>query len=259
MAELSKIADRVRKLLALANSSNPNEAAVAAAQAQKLLQEHHLTEADVTADVGDLGVISVGIGSEGFSAAWRFVLVCNVARAFFCEAIGLHVGKRRKVRIFGRKEDIEVAIEVFKYLAREIERLVDAEISSGADILSSLSSDRLFDEEVDVSGGEASDVRSYKDNFRRGAVAGVSAKLKIGREMFAKQSEQALVLVKTSKDDIKRKMEAIITDPSKPVTLDVKNMDEEAGYRGYVAGQNIALPGANTEESKQLEEKKVKP
>ena len=49
---VSKVAEKVRKLLALATSSNVHEAANAAAQAQKLMQEHKLTAADVAADDG---------------------------------------------------------------------------------------------------------------------------------------------------------------------------------------------------------------
>ena len=44
----NKILDRVKKLLALSTSSNVNEAATAAAAAQKLMLEHRLTEADVS-------------------------------------------------------------------------------------------------------------------------------------------------------------------------------------------------------------------
>lgn len=47
MENKKKLMERLRKLLALANSSNPNEAAVAFRQAQKLMQAHALSDLDV--------------------------------------------------------------------------------------------------------------------------------------------------------------------------------------------------------------------
>lgn len=44
---MEKIIERVRKLLALATSSNEHEAALAAAHAQRLLAEHNLAMADI--------------------------------------------------------------------------------------------------------------------------------------------------------------------------------------------------------------------
>ena len=43
------IIEKIQKLLALANSSNEHEAALAAAHAQRLLSEHNLAMADVEA------------------------------------------------------------------------------------------------------------------------------------------------------------------------------------------------------------------
>ena len=83
-----KILDRVKKLLALSTSSNVNEAANAAAAAQRLMLEHRLTEADVS-DTQEGQMFELSMGAVGFASRWKFVLVTAVARAFFCEAVGL--------------------------------------------------------------------------------------------------------------------------------------------------------------------------
>ena len=43
-----KILDKISKLLALSESDNPNEAAIALERAQKLMKEHSVTMTDVS-------------------------------------------------------------------------------------------------------------------------------------------------------------------------------------------------------------------
>ena len=47
--ETAPIIEKIKKLLALANSSNEHEAALAASHAQRLLSEHNLAMADIEA------------------------------------------------------------------------------------------------------------------------------------------------------------------------------------------------------------------
>jgi hypothetical protein len=119
------------------------------------MQEHKLTEVDVS-EVADGGsaITELPMGAEGFMADWKFALISNVAKAFFCEALALRVGKRRKVRLIGRKDDIAAAVAVYTYLLKEIERL-----SSKA---RPLSLEDALDEIYDVVLGDDEDfVRSY--------------------------------------------------------------------------------------------------
>lgn len=91
-ASVAKVADRIRKLLNLATSSNVNEAAVAAEQAQKLMQEHKLSMLDVASEGGP-GITELPIGSDGFMASWKFALVTVVARSFFLRSRGPSAGQ----------------------------------------------------------------------------------------------------------------------------------------------------------------------
>src|SRR4051812_37292447 len=126
VSPVSKIANRVRKLLELSRSPNLNEAAAAAEAAQKLMQEHKLSEGDVNKSTSDGSEItSVPVGSSGYMASWKFALASDVARSFFCEAVGLRAGRRRKVRIVGRDDDARAAASTLAFLTREIERLAD--------------------------------------------------------------------------------------------------------------------------------------
>jgi len=182
----NKVLDKIRKLLALSKSSNANEAAAAAAKAADLMRQHKLEETDITEATQDGSLITeLPMGADGFMASWRFALISAVARSCFCEALALRVGQRRKVRLVGRRDDTEVAQEIFKHVAGEIERLADEEL----------------DDPFVVLGVE--DVRSYKDNFRRGAAVGVADRLKVEARVFARSSDKALVLVRSSHDEVK--------------------------------------------------------
>jgi hypothetical protein len=78
-AKRAKVLGKIKKLLALSTSSNVNEAATAAAAAQRLMLEHKLTEADVSdAQTGQMFELSMG--AVGFASRWKFVLVTAVAR-----------------------------------------------------------------------------------------------------------------------------------------------------------------------------------
>lgn len=228
MSDVAKVADRVRKLLSLATSNNVNEAAVATAQAQKLMQEHKLSMADVSVEDGS-AITELPLGSEGYMASWKFALVTGVARAFFCEAIALRIRNRRKVRVVGRREDAEVAIGVFNFVVAEIERLADEDVNTDA-ALRFISSGRI-------------DVRGYKEKFRQGAAAGVASKLRQQTATFTASSEKALAVTNRSKEELHGYLKTKYGE-SKQVDQKAPEGEaaEEAFLRGYEKGEDINVP-----------------
>jgi Protein of unknown function (DUF2786) len=234
-AKRDKILDRVKKLLALSTSSNVNEAANAAAAAQRLMLEHRLTEADVS-DTQEGQMFELSMGAVGFASRWKFVLVTAVARSFFCEAVGLRVGHRRKVRIVGRKEDVEIAARVFRYLHFEINRLAKIEIEAidwgVRDVL--FGSLGLESEQ---------DPEKYLESFRRGAVAAVIAKFRSGEEDFVASDSRSLVISRRDRDRVREYVGAKFTNTRSPGREDVDQVDDLAFVRGYEQAQAIVLPG----------------
>jgi hypothetical protein len=227
-----KLIDRIKKLLALANSSNVNEAASAAAKAAELMGEHKLSEADVSANTDDGStLVDLPLGAEGFLASWKFALVAHVARAFFCEAIALRHMRRRKVRIVGRRNDAEVASHVFDHFVKEIERLASAE-----------SSDPFY--VVGKTTGSM-DTREYLDHFRRGAAAGIADKLKLVTAQFRRKSEKAMVVARSSRDELRGYMKSKFGDSKvvekTAIGADVAN--QMAYARGYEKGVDLSVPG----------------
>jgi hypothetical protein len=92
------------------------------------MARHGLTEADA-AVAGEDEVVEVSLGSKGFEEGWKFKLATVAARSFRCEALGLRVGERRKVRLVGVRDEVARAAELFRSLEHEVRRVARAELA----------------------------------------------------------------------------------------------------------------------------------
>lgn len=131
MSDHQKIIDRIRKLLALAQSANENEAQAAALKAQELLAEHNLREADLH-EADDEFVIDGELLSD--SRPWRRKLAANVARLYFCEYyygfVKQYTPDRKcgyirfdRHHFIGAEHNVIVGKAIFMYLCDAIDRL----------------------------------------------------------------------------------------------------------------------------------------
>lgn len=106
---LTDIKERVCKLLALSNSSNENEAAVALAMAQKIILEYKLSIAECLAAgeyVAEEQIIRDGtpLITTGRIAQWQSSLCGVLARSNDCKIL---LYKGLGIVIFGRPSDIQ--------------------------------------------------------------------------------------------------------------------------------------------------------
>lgn len=84
-----KVLEKIKKCLALAQSGNEHEAAVALRQAQALMRVHGVSEQDVlTADVSTCDMRS---RAKRAPAQWEMMLMNRIAHAFDCE-LAFHHG-----------------------------------------------------------------------------------------------------------------------------------------------------------------------
>jgi hypothetical protein len=164
------IISRVQKLLALRKSAeirhqqsgDPtglNEAKAAAAAADRLIQEHGLTEAELEVR-GERTAEPVGESPNGFGnwtkqvPSWELGLASGLIRHYDCAAIQTRYQRRigdvwergTCIRAIGRSSDIENARYMYTYLVLEISRLAEKNKGNG---------------------------RSWLNSFRLGAVRGV--------------------------------------------------------------------------------------
>lgn len=160
-----KTLDKIAKLLALANSANPNEAATARRAADRLMEKHKITPAEARSHVLS-GYHELSLGTSDFDQTWKFSLVTATAQFCGCEAIALSMSGRRKIRLAGERADVARAADLFDSLLRaftELERAEAVFISRFSGIVYSTPDE-------------------YVDSYRRGMVAAVVEKM---RSLFA--------------------------------------------------------------------------
>lgn len=137
-ADTDKLLDRVRKLLALADSPNVHEAASAAALAQALIDEHRLqtlldAEADDAhaADALDDGR-TTPLETGRRVRTWKTVLAAGLARLNSCVAYTTGRKKTAELLVAGHPSDRVAVLEVWRWLVHRIE-LLSATLGPGQD------------------------------------------------------------------------------------------------------------------------------
>jgi Protein of unknown function (DUF2786) len=123
-----QVVSKVRKLFELSNSSNENEAALAAAKARELLSRYNLSTADLPTDdmKTAVSVTQATVGVGRVVRNWVKGLLIHVAYGFDCE----HIIRRRHgsnpiLTFIGTTADAEIAVYTFRFLFGELNRLVD--------------------------------------------------------------------------------------------------------------------------------------
>jgi Protein of unknown function (DUF2786) len=130
MIDISKIVDRVRKLLALANNNaNEKEAASAAARATALLAEHNLTMAQVES-AGD----DARISNEFETRNWSREMCHALAKLNFCKS--WYECERRgydSVTILGTQANVATTAVMLDYLVQTAVRLAKEQCATELD------------------------------------------------------------------------------------------------------------------------------
>lgn len=112
----SKALDKIKKLLRLAGSSNPHEAAAAMRQARAMMEKFGLGEADVA--LSDVCEHSAASGSKMTPAQWEASLAHTVAQAYSCKM--LFISYAGQWRFIG--EMAEVAGYTMTILLRQVRK-----------------------------------------------------------------------------------------------------------------------------------------
>ncbi len=117
MAE-REILERIKKLMALSQSSNPNEAAVALSRAQKLMAEHQISSQDLS--VSDFDESSVDTLKGLADMKIMGILSSMVARAFGLEVFISGDGSRITSATFiGPKDRLQSGCYVYTIISRQ--------------------------------------------------------------------------------------------------------------------------------------------
>jgi len=171
---IEAVLQKVRRLRALATSSNVHEAAAAAAAADRLIQEHRLSEAELESAGGPCEAIGEDATPletfAGRVTQWKSLLGNVLAKHYGCASYLDQHGCTTTVRIIGRPSDIVAVRDMYAWLTLEIERLAAANARG----------------------------RAGKNAYRLGAVMGISRGLRQSRattpETKAPAGSTAMVL-----------------------------------------------------------------
>ncbi len=128
MSDIQAIIEKVRGLRRLSQSTNVHEAAVAAAAADKLIQQHRLAEASIEIETGDsresAGADPTPLRRWRRRPAWERYLIralCDHYDVAYSYQTGTGIVQ---ARMWGRPSDMALVREMLAYVEDEIERLV---------------------------------------------------------------------------------------------------------------------------------------
>jgi hypothetical protein len=200
---MSAIEERIRKLLALADSPNENEAAAAAEKAQALMLRYGIELAAVAAAGGERLAVDEHV-LDGRVDPWRRMLAAAVARSAGGRVVWAPDGGRSqgKIYFYGPAGTVGGIVELYHYLEAQLVVISAAATASRR--------------ERRVHG------RTWRNSFLLGAVARIGQRLDARHAEAAEAAENghALVLVKTAVDrEIERRHPEL----------------ESSGYRASVA------------------------
>ena len=113
--------DKIQKLFALGKSPNLNEAAAALGKAQELMDEYDLSFAEVN-------YINETTGRKGKKIyEWQTVLFAAVCYVNNCVAAQNRTRDYGRFSAYGRKINVFLSLEMFRYLVDAIERIAKTE------------------------------------------------------------------------------------------------------------------------------------
>ena len=214
MAVDSTVLSKIKKLLALSTSSNPNEAALAAAKAQELLMQHNLTmsQIDTNGQESQYCEASVKTGSR----VWKRSLLTVIARNNFCDTI--HDPQIKSTALIGEPQNQEVVIYLHSYLIGQLETMATTAYK--------LSGTRMH-------------AKSWLDSFYVGATNSINERLKAQKAEMEAASNACKNLVVVKDGELQAAMSKLYPGFRKGKPKHARSLD---GYReGVEAGKRVAL------------------
>lgn len=205
------LVDKVRKLLALAESSNEHEAALAAERAQELMFKYGIELAEVAASRGE----SIKVDKESIHGKldpWRRILANSVAKSVGGETVVSRVPRtwRGRIDFWGERGVAQAAAALYQYLEAQVT------------VISAIAATTRPEEYA-----TAAQSMRWRKSFCMGMVERIDDRLRDRRakmEVATEGSSTALVVVKSAveramddhygEDNLSNKSFRVNTDPA---------------------------------------------
>jgi len=235
---IDKIKDRIKKLLRMAaDTSSPNEAAIAANRARKLMSQHQISNADFVLDeLSKEGALIQSTAGRGFKSipGWYQTLSVSIAECMDCHAIINRRWTACTIVFRGYQPDVEMASWLLDYLGNQIEQQATAHRKA---VSSSQSPPWPYTRSP----------RTYMNSFRNGLSAGIKdrmAKFYSAPEATHDNTANQLVLAKS--DALKRAF-GEVTYETRTV-----NANQSAWAKGLEASDRVSIAKAIDKETRML-------
>lgn len=220
-----KLIDKIKKLLALAESSNENEAQLAMLKAQELIVKHKLTMKDIESEEVAINVEKkITDFTYTSKTKWKCLLAMTIANNFGCycytnisreyDERKHDFGKINRISFIGTDEDVNVCLLVFEYALNTITTRIKEEQA------------RMKREKLSTAG--------IATNFGYGFVAGLKEKF---TEQLEKNSDWGLVIVKAQ--EVEDLYNSMAFTKGRPLSQKVSRASE-AYSKGYKEGKNFS-------------------
>lgn len=211
------VVERIQKLLALAQSDNEHEAAVALGKAQAMLSEHNLSMAAVQTKTGTKSAYQKQVHDLGSRDNWRRGLLYDLALHNFCTLV-LAGGTR--VSLIGEEVNMQAVLAMFAFVCPQLERL-------------SATAFRRYQAE----GGHVA-AQTWRNNFYYGARETIRVRLKEERAAFERSANDCRSLIVVKDTDLREALARFYPTGTKARRTYYRPAPE--GYsRGKEAGKQV--------------------
>lgn len=121
-----KISDKIKKLLALAQSDNQHESELAMKRANELMKKHQIEEAELLVHVSKDEIAQEFVSIDGKRRQWVTMLAWAASKVFDCDVVQKGGGySGTNFIVFGRPEDIKSTKFLFNHLFKSWHNIVE--------------------------------------------------------------------------------------------------------------------------------------
>jgi hypothetical protein len=228
---ITRVIDRVRKMLAVSRSDNHHEATLAAERAAELMAEYQLTEAQLRVDDTSRAAedikerVTLSDKVQRKRVAWKELIADGVAKSLGCFMYLTDKGPT----VFGREGATQAWQYTTQYLFNEVNRLAD---------------EAWEDEEFEATAAGYS-ARKWKNSFRVGAAQAIIMRLyEKAEKKPATQggNEQALMVIADDEKEVENAYLKMTENMGRAGMIGL--VSNRTGYKaGLEAGQDLELGG----------------
>jgi len=244
-----QIIEKVRGLLALAKSSNPNEAALAAQRATALMQKYNLDQAQVDLSRNQPAYTKSAFALES-NRRWRHRLMSLICNANFCQFVW-YVGKRDGF-ILGRAVNIPAVRVLYDYLADSLDKMAEEAFKhytwqpmNDVPTVYTMAELKRADDECQRRMQPGNKI-SWKDSFFNGACDVLALRLLEQKQAFEAESVTSRALVVMTDNELKDYASKVFGDTLNEVNshndhTTKEKRGQDGWHEGFKAGHKISL------------------